>query len=302
MYRIGILVVSGILSLACAQAPDEPPAPKAGTGGSPGVSNAAPARPVGLLPRSGRRGGTNVDTSGLFGFSWTPTSGTLAAITPVIEARAAYVDEAGARVAAEVVFEDVSKTEPGTEPYFRLRAKTPLEPDRWHWLVLEQDAELRVVGAEHGGAWSVHFFTGSFPHLVAARTSGEKDPLLMYLDFSEPLTVTAGDAARLVTQRGVAAGSCVLRGIECLGQRESVVTEGVQLRLRAPLDPATAAFEVPGATDGSGRTVLEGAAAAGVLLTGGALVVAPPADAWRACADGAGQCWEETRDVPAGSR
>ncbi|MCC6217145.1 MAG: hypothetical protein IT376_19960, partial [Polyangiaceae bacterium] len=113
---------------ACGEAPAEPQASGGSKAADSGASgDASAALPVMLSTFGGVHPGmSNIDSYGLIGFSWAPTNGSLANLTPIIEANAFFVDATGARIDAEVVPVEIDEGEPPPTPWFQLRAKREL--------------------------------------------------------------------------------------------------------------------------------------------------------------------------------
>lgn len=243
--------------------------------------------PVGITP-----GQSNVPTSGLMPFGYT---GVLGATTrSLIESQAYLVSSGGLKTSIKVVV--VPPARASDRPSLQLEAAMPLAADTWHWLIVEQTAELRVAGAEKQQAWKTHFFTGSAPRVVRLRASTAKNPDIVNVTFSEPVNAATLSASTLFVGAGTS-GTCVLRGAACMDQSQPFLTHSVDVRLSAKFAPTDATVILAGSVAGSGRSVAAAAGLTGDPYSGGSATLAVAASAWLGCGDSTTYCWEDAKDL-----
>jgi hypothetical protein len=210
-------------------------------------------------------GQTNVDLQALvpFGYGASALNHTN---TATIEQHAYFVNEAGSRTAAKVVA--VPPKQPTDDASLQLVAASPLAPDAWHWIVIDQDKNIRVAGADIFTPWQARFFTGSAPRILGVQGSTTKNPDILNVTFSEPVDAATIDASSLVFVAGSSAAKCVLRGQTCMDRTQQFMTVSVPIKLNGAFAPGAIAFELSGSVMGSGRSVAEGAAKSGHSLVG----------------------------------
>ncbi|MBK9001077.1 MAG: hypothetical protein IPM35_35595 [Myxococcales bacterium] len=214
----------------------------------------------------------------------------------LLESHAYFVDPAGLKTGIAVV--DLPPQRASDLPSLELHAAKPLAADAWHWLVVEQTAELRVAGAEKHQAWKAHFFTGSAPRVVRLLASTVKNPDIVNLTFSEPVNAATLSASTLFVGGG-ASGKCVLRGAACMDQSQPFLTNNVDLRLDTKFATASAAVTLPGTVSGAGRSVAAAQGLTGDAYSGGAVTLAVLASDWVACGDSTTHCWTDAKAPPA---
>ncbi|GMV14465.1 MAG: hypothetical protein AMXMBFR56_26890 [Polyangiaceae bacterium] len=270
--------------VGCESAVDAPAPPRAERQLG-GADRTFKLTPMGIVP-----GQTNIPPSASMPFSYA------GALDPsargLIESQAYFVGPAGLKAGAQVV--DLPTQRASDLPSLELQAVTPLAADAWHWLVVEQTAELRVAGAEKQLAWKAHFFTGSAPRVVRLEASTVKNPDIVNITFSEPVNAATLSAATLFVGGG-ASGACVLRGAACMDQSQPFLTNNVDLRLDAKFAAATAAVTLTGTVSGVGRSVAAAQGLTGDAYSGGAATLAVPASAWVACGDSTTHCWSDAK-------
>lgn len=245
--------------------------------------------PMGIVP-----GQTNVPPSAAMPFSF---AGPLdPSARSLLESQAYVVGPAGQRTGVQVV--DLPTQRASDLPSLELQAVKPLATDAWHWLAVEQTAELRVAGAETQQAWKAHFFTGSAPRVVRLLASTVKNPDIVNVTFSEPVNAATLIASTLFVGGG-ASGKCVLRGAACLNQSQAFLTNNVDLRLDSKFTAANAAVTLPGTVSGIGRSVAAAQGLTGDAYSGGAATLAVLASDWVACGDSTTRCWTDAKVPPA---
>ena len=243
-----------------------------------------------LTPMGIRPGQTNVPTGAAMPFSYAGdlSSGTQA----LIEGNAHFIGPGNVKTGVKVV--DIPPQRASDLPLMELQAVTPLAADAWHWLVVEQTAEMRVSGAEKQKEWRAHFFTGSAPRVVRLRASTAKNPDIVNITLSEAVNAATLNASTLFVGGG-SSGKCVLRGAACMDQTQPFLTNNVDLRLNAKFSAADAAVRLAGAVSGLGRSVAAAQGLTGDAYSGGDATLAVPASAWVACGDSTTYCWEDAK-------
>jgi hypothetical protein len=131
------------------------------------------------------------------------------------------------------------------------------------------------------------------------RATKSKNSTILYVTFSEPVDLAQVDGANFVRISGQSASLCILRGDKCADPKEQFISLDAHVRLSVPFSPEDVDIVLGGAVMGSGRTVAEGAAAANLPITNGALVVKITENSWESCENDQTYCWTETRSLPA---
>lgn len=263
-----------------------------------GPADSAPSTPVLLQPRDIVPGASNIDVQGLHAFSAGPTSGAIEEWASKLAARAKYVGEDGTQSSVKVVKQEPKEL--GDLAYVQLEAVPKMAPDSWYFLVIEQDAELRVLGkGPTTGRWSSHFFTGSALRPIAGLSVKTKNPTILFVTFSEPVDLAQIDGGKLIKLGGKNASLCILRGEACADPKEPFISLVAHVRLSVPFAVGDAQIVIDGGVKGSGKTVADGAAAAALPLANGTLTVQVPKNSWESCEGDEAYCWTETRSLPA---
>ena len=190
-----------------------------------------------------------------------------------------------------------------------LSPATPLRPDEWYTLTVQQGTDVQVsndrsleeVSSRPVAVWTIPFFTGSAPHVRAIETpGGAKDGSYVRVHFSEPVNLADIDATRLLTAGGRAYGKCLLLSGACATPPSDSVSETVDIapvgRLGDVATPMTVTVNLPRTVRGSGRTVGDGADVARILTRGSTmrgrdLSREITTGSWHSCKDGASRCW-----------
>jgi hypothetical protein len=106
-----------------------------------------------ITPHGINPGQTNIDEYALLTFTH---SGLLEDATiAIIEGQSHFVDAHGVKTNAKVL--TVAPKEQTEERTVQLKAASPLAPDAWYWLVIDQNESLSVAGAGQAARWTAHF-------------------------------------------------------------------------------------------------------------------------------------------------
>jgi hypothetical protein len=293
MRRSLVVFVFGVMAAACSSDSTGNAAP---TESNP---DSGPAHPFALLPYGIDPGVTHADRSGAERFSYDYVKGSPAAWTSTFEAAASYRCKAGAVSSVGVSYAESNGSAP---PLYQFVAPTELPADDWCWLLIHQDSSFEVgLDGAPGEIWFTDFFTGSALHVRKLKTSS-KNPNLLGVVFSEEMDAAQLIGTSFVTTQG-ASEICIVRGPDCAPAGEPFVTKAVDVRMSAPAGSADVTVTLPGGALGSGRDVASGAAARGVPLTDGNLVLVVGPDDWTDCPEdgpGPSSCWISSNPPPTG--
>ncbi len=255
-------------------------------------------RPSGLV-----RGATNVDVAAGFNFSAPVKAINDPSLLDVVRSRARILDSEAAVMAVEA--EVLTGKDPSYGLPVAIRPATPLQHDRWYWLVIEEDATLQVEDPlqESGSTWQLHFFTGSAPRVVQVEYRlPPKSPNPVFLRFSEPVDVASIQSPSLLSMGGKSISKCILQGSACLsGQVGPLPSETAQVDIGAATLDGELVVALNATAQGSGRSVADGAKASGdavVQSSGGNPSLAVAIGQWQPCQEGASRCWVERRSLP----
>lgn len=148
-----------------------------------------------------------------------------------------------------------------------VRPLTELLSDKWYWLVVPTTDALGIQerGYTPPDEWSLHFFTGSAPHLILANVPDDGGP--WSLTFSEPLDISSYASNGAIAVGETAMSFCVMRGVECY-TNGPWVSEVMAIRFDvAPGPTPVTSVKVPGAMSAGmagSRSVSEGREAMGL--------------------------------------
>lgn len=298
------LTIASLASLSgCEGATVEGPAT------SPGVINDDEApphrRPTFFERRAIIDGKTHVDTLGLqaFGIDWYGRH--LGKTKEILDGRIYFLDTSGKRIDGIVEGPKRSEEHPSDPRYYQIRATSPLAEDAWHWLVVDEDDEFKVMRSEDELArknddsrWTSPFYTGSAAQVVYAYRPNRPGVVDLTLWFSENIDLAQLDARTFVRAGDKPIGSCILRGGDCNDGKPFSSTIA-DIAFEEDFKDEDLIIALPASVMAEGRTVGEGAKAEGIELSANderELVISK--SDWIPCAGGAGRCWWFRLDAP----
>ncbi len=289
------LAVAAALCAACANSREPDGAAPGADPTAPPTSNALPPTEQVVINPLVTELFSNAPDRVRLQFALEVRFGSAEAHRAVLEPRMAFLAKDGRKIGAQVEVVEPKLSEHGLGHRFDVLPREALAPDTWHSLSVSTDAALAVkvedgLGLKDGG-WSVPFFTGSAPQVSRIEWS-TKSADRVYVQLSEPVELQSLVASGLVKAGTANLSVCVELGGKCAGPSDTPALDGLEIRLTQPLkDVSGVAVVLPELAMGSGRTVKDGALAAGLPLTGKTLVF-PSADVGSSpCQSGHATCF-----------
>lgn len=235
---------------------------------------------------------TNAPATPRLSFSLEPRFGAPETHRLTLEARMTFASSGGRSTPVELQAVEPKLSDPGLGHRFDILPSRELSPDQWHALVVTSDDSLTVTGAASTSwTWRLPFFTGSAPHVARLEWTA-KSPASLHVRLTEPMELKEINLKSLVRQGGFNIAECVELGGKCLGADDSPALEVLVVRLQKSIADVTGlGLFLPEQAAGAGRTVKQGADAAGLSFEGKDLFAPSGPLPWHTCQDGIAQCW-----------